>query len=85
MKESNEVACFKKQAVEERVPQIEERLAVLEGKIESIFSDVEKMQRSIKDILEWAEAVYEFETNRREKLRMVALGSKNNEAAGHSL
>lgn len=59
--------------IERDLTQIGERLVILETQNACMEKSIMEMQESIKHIVEWAEAVYEFETSRLNIHGMAAL------------
>ena len=57
---------------------MEENLCT-EETILSMKKEMQEMKKSINYLLEWADAVYQFETNRRELPRIIALHPKDNQ------
>lgn len=64
VKGSNNAVDHERNSMEKDMVQISERLAILEEKNACMEKDITEMRKSIRQLLEWAEAVYEFETSR---------------------
>ena len=57
----------------------DEKLTIVEGKLEKMSRDIEEMKKSIKELLKWANEVSEIESYRRRNMpRIVALNPKDN-------